>query len=515
MTISSYQVLARKYRPLKFSDLAGQEVLVRTLQNAFSRQRVPHAFLLTGTRGIGKTTTARLIARALNCTSHDGKTFEPCGTCPTCLDILNDRHLDVLEMDAASRTGVNDIRDIIETVSYKPTSATYKIYIIDEVHMLSKSAFNALLKTLEEPPAHAKFIFATTEFHKIPDTIVSRCMRFDLKAFDVETLCALVEKVCGQEEFNFEEEAKWMIARAGNGSARDTLSLLERALTLGDGSLSTAIVQDMLGLADGQDLLNLIEFMAQGQPVKALEHFHHMISQGGDGKAILEELSLCFHALTLILAGIATPGVALSSETISGLKVQANSLNLPAVMRLWQVLQKGLSELSTVTHMRAGTEMILMRLCYLALPLENQSLTTQTTSSHATKRAPMAEKVTSFKEMVALCQRKKEPLLKAFLEHDVALVSFDGDAHQVVLTLLPQGDRENITKLRSHLKDWTGQTWGIELHAEAPADVLSIKQQEKKDHQELVDAASQDPVVQKILKSFPGSNVSQVEKAIA
>lgn len=521
MTISSYQVLARKYRPLKFADLVGHDVLLRTLTNAFKQGRVPHAILLTGTRGIGKTTTARLIARALNCGGPDGNglqgTIEPCGVCQHCVDILNDRHLDVLEMDAASRNGIDDIRGLIETVAYKPTSARYKVYIIDEVHMLSKSAFNALLKTLEEPPAHVKFIFATTEFHKIPDTIVSRCMRFDLKAFDLETLGALVDRVCAQEGFEVEAGAKWMIAKAGNGSARDTLSLLERALTLGEGKLSLNVVQDMLGMADGQGLLSLIEHLAKADASKAMTQFTALIEGGADAQGILNEIALCLHELTLMKSGINQKNSLLSEKILEGLATLAPLVHLASVMRLWQVVQKGLHEISLLSLPRQGAEMVLMRLCYLGMPLEQVVYTAPQAqqSQDFVAQAPPAPKVSlskvdSFDQLIALCTNKKEPLLKAFLEHDVALVSFDSEASQMVLKLLPQGDKETLTRLRTQLNTWTGATWGIEL-CDAGVEVLSLKQQEKKAQKELVDAAGQDPVVQKILTSFPGSQIAQVD----
>ena len=268
-----YVVLARKYRPQNFDDLVGQEALVQTLTNAIKNNRLHHAYILTGIRGVGKTTTARIIAKALNCTGKDGRggpTVHPCGFCENCRAITEGRHIDVMELDAASRTGVDDMREILDGVRYKPTNARYKIYIIDEVHMLSKSAFNALLKTLEEPPSHVKFIFATTEIRKVPVTILSRCQRFDLQRISIEDLTGLFKKILANEQINAEEEALQMIAKAADGSARDGESLLDQAISLGGGEVKTEVVKNMIGLADRNQTFELFEKLNAGEVAEVI-----------------------------------------------------------------------------------------------------------------------------------------------------------------------------------------------------------------------------------------------------
>jgi len=370
-----YQVLARKYRPTKLSELQGQELLATVLKKGIENGRLGHAFILTGIRGTGKTTTARIMARALNCTGPDGQggpTPEPCGACPSCEAIANDRHMDVIEIDAASRTSVEDIREIIEAARYKAVSARYKIYIIDEVHMLSKSAFNALLKTLEEPPAHVKFIFATTEIHKVPQTILSRCLRFDLRRIEIETLKNHFANICSQENVTFDDDALFLIARAAEGSARDGLSLLDQAITRatsGDASahLKTQDVQDMLGLMDFAPLYDLFEKIAQGEVKEAIPHLRQMIHQGAEAQALLKDIMSIVHNLTLLKAN---PDIDLLNvpfeEEKARLKSIAENLNLPALTRLWQALLKGYQELLVSPNPVQALEMVMIRLSYLA-----------------------------------------------------------------------------------------------------------------------------------------------------
>ena len=294
-------MLARKYRPQTLDDLKGQDALVRTLRNALASGRLAHAFVLTGVRGVGKTTTARIIAKGLNCIGPDGTggpTVTPCGVCDACRSITEDRHVDVMEMDAASRTGVDDIREIIEGVRYKPVSARYKVYIIDEVHMLSRNAFNALLKTLEEPPEHVKFIFATTEIRKVPVTVLSRCQRFDLRRFDISELMTLFGTICGKEGVAADEEALALISRAADGSARDGLSILDQAMALADGKITASQVQDMLGLADRALVFDLFESMMGGKIAEALEIVRSTYASGADPVVVLQDLLDLTHLIT-------------------------------------------------------------------------------------------------------------------------------------------------------------------------------------------------------------------------
>jgi DNA polymerase-3 subunit gamma/tau len=365
-----YRVLARKYRPRDFSQLVGQDALVRTLTNAIRSGRLAHAFMLTGVRGVGKTTTARIIARALNCIGADGTggpTITPCGMCEHCRSITADRHVDVMEMDAASHTSVDDIREIIDDVRYGPVSARFKVYIIDEVHMLSKNAFNALLKTLEEPPEHVKFIFATTEIRKVPVTVLSRCQRFDLRRIDSPTLVRHFTSVAEQEGVTLEPDAVAMIARAADGSARDGLSLLDQAIALGGDTVTVQQVRDMLGLADRARVVDLFEAAMTGQPKDALDILADLHRSGADPVVVLTDLLDFTHFLTRFKVvpetarDPATPEV----ERVRGGEL-AGRLAMPTLTRAWQILLKGLGEVQSAPVPFDAAEMVIVRLAYSA-----------------------------------------------------------------------------------------------------------------------------------------------------
>ncbi len=370
-----YRVLARKYRPQTFADLIGQEVLVRTLTNAFASGRIAHAFILTGIRGIGKTTTARIIARGLNCIGPDGQgeaTTTPCGVCPNCIAIAEDRHVDVIEMDAASNTGVDNMRDLIDSVQYAPVSARYKVYIIDEVHMLSKSAFNAILKTLEEPPPHVKFIFATTEIRKIPVTIISRCQKFDLKRVEMDELAQHLINVATKESIALPEDCATLIAAAAEGSVRDSLSLLDQAIAMhtdaaGNVSINAESVRDMLGLADKTQTFRLIGKIFSGQAEEALADAQRLHQQGADPAMLLSDLLDITHYLTRIVVAPALANnlnYSPAEQTLA--KEMAANLSIPALTRAWQILTKGADEMRHAAHASATLEMILVRLGYAA-----------------------------------------------------------------------------------------------------------------------------------------------------
>ena len=368
MSNSAYRVLARKYRPANFDDLIGHEAMVRTLSNALEQGRLAHAFVLTGTRGIGKTTTARIMARGLNCIGPDGTggpTVHPCGECQNCVAIAEDRHQDVLEMDAASRTGVDDIRELIDGVRYLPVSGRYKIYIIDEVHMLSKNAFNALLKTLEEPPEHVKFIFATTEIRKIPVTVLSRCQRFDLKRVDAETLAAYFGTIAEKEQAGIEPDALALIARAAEGSVRDGLSLLDQAIAHGDGTVTADQVRDMLGLADRSRMLDLLETLFKGEIAEALGILRGQYNSGADPVVVIQDLLELTHWLTTLkVTPEAANNVAMAGGEVERGQDMAASLGMPSLARAWQMLLKGLDEVRNAPMALAAAEMILVRLAY-------------------------------------------------------------------------------------------------------------------------------------------------------
>jgi DNA polymerase-3 subunit gamma/tau len=369
-----YLVLARKYRPANFAGLVGQEAMVRTLTNAIVSGRLAHAFILTGVRGVGKTTTARIIARALNCVGPDGKggpTAEPCGVCEHCRAIAEDRHVDVIEMDAASRTGVDDVRELIEVMRYRPVSARYKIYIIDEVHMLSKQAFNALLKTLEEPPEHVKFIFATTEIRRVPVTVLSRCQRFDLRRVEFDVLSAHLADIARRENVAIAPAAIALIARAADGSVRDGLSLLDTAiahgLPSGGGDVAEDTVREMLGLADRSRVVDLFERLVKGEIAPALALLQDMYASGADPAAVLQDLLDHCHLITrLKVVGETALGPELTAAERTRGREMAEKLAVASLARIWQMLLKGLGEVNASPAPLAAAEMALVRLAYAA-----------------------------------------------------------------------------------------------------------------------------------------------------
>ncbi|MCB2110306.1 MAG: DNA polymerase III subunit gamma/tau, partial [Rhodobacteraceae bacterium] len=378
-TGTGYQVLARKYRPETFADLVGQDAMVRTLKNAFAADRIAQAFIMTGIRGTGKTTTARIIAKGMNCIGPDGTggaTTDPCGTCEHCLAIMEGRHVDVMEMDAASRTGVGDIREIIESVHYRAASARYKIYIIDEVHMLSTSAFNALLKTLEEPPAHVKFIFATTEIRKVPVTVLSRCQRFDLRRIEPEVMIALLRKIAGAEKAEISDEALALITRAAEGSARDATSLLDQAISHGAGATTADQVRAMLGLADRGRVLDLFDRIVKGDAPGALNELGAQYSDGADPIVVLRDLAEITHWVSVIkITPEAADDPTVPPDERSRGQAMAGALPMRVLTRMWQMLLKALDEVATAPNAMMAAEMAVIRLTHVAdLPDPEQLL---------------------------------------------------------------------------------------------------------------------------------------------
>ena len=551
-----YRVLARTYRPQRFDDLIGQEVLVRTLTNAFSSGRIAHAFLLTGIRGIGKTTTARIIARGLNCIGADGTggpTTDPCGVCPNCTMILNDRHVDVIEMDAASRTGVDDIRELIDTVHYAPTSARYKIYIIDEVHMLSKNAFNALLKTLEEPPARVKFIFATTELRKIPITIVSRCQRFDLRRLDVGTLAEHLRTICAKESVEADAESLQLIATAAEGSVRDSLSLLDQAIALASDASGKAVIQAdatraMLGMTDKTQSFLIMDALLSGKPKEAVEALRELYVRGGDPIAIMQDLLGLTHYLTRIkLAAGLADNVQFSNVEQAQAKAMAASVDISVLARFWQMLLKGLHETRTAPYPIAAAEMILVRIAHsstlpspdeLIRKLEKQGSAPSTSTVTAMPaRAPVPAPVMQrgnlalaapaaapvaavaaepavqlapipqqFEEMVALFGSRNEPMLYSHLYNDLQPVSFE--AGLVVLHPVRHLQADVAARIGRKLQEWTGQSWRIQF-GESVGN-LTLREQAARQKEQAMAYIKAHPAVHHITALFPGAEIVDV-----
>ena len=515
-----YRVLARKYRPATFGDLIGQEAMVRTLTNAIASGRIAHAFLLTGIRGIGKTTTARIIARALNC--EKGPTASPCGDCEHCRMIAEDRHVDVLEMDAASHTGVDDIRSLIDTVRYLPASGRYKIYIIDEVHMLSGSAFNALLKTLEEPPPHVKFIFATTESRKIPVTVLSRCQRFDLKRIGAEMLAEHLGKVAAKENISVEPEALKLIALVAEGSVRDALSLLDQAgahAAKGE-AVTAAAIRQMIGSADNTATFSMLDLLLKGDTASALRQAGERYASGSDPLWMVQDAMEAVHLITRIkVSPAALADVSLSPHDREAAKTFADALSMPVLARLWQMLMKGIGEVRLSPVPMAALEMLLVRIAYAAeLPTPAEVIRTAPESDGAGKpaakpnlalvsaAAPKAQ-AGSFAEAVALFEKYREPLLYSRLKQEARLVAFTPG--RIDLRMPTRQPRDFTARLSECLTQWTGQAWQVTLSEQEGEPSLADQEAALKEKQ--VQQAAAHPLVASALEQFPGAKLVGVK----
>ena len=542
-----YRVLARKYRPTDFTGLIGQEALVRTLSNAFATGRIAHAFMLTGVRGVGKTTTARIIARALNCVGPDGKqtepTIQPCGVCEACVSISESRNVDVQEMDAASRTGIDDIREIIEGVRYAPVAARYKVYIIDEVHMLSKQAFNGLLKTLEEPPPHVKFVFATTEIRKVPVTVLSRCQRFDLRRIDSAELAAYLATLAEKEKVDIEEGALALIARAAEGSARDSLSLLDQAIAHGESKTITAdTVRQMLGLADRGRVLDIFEKLMGGKISEGLTDLQGLYDAGADPLAVMQDLLETTHFLTRVKVAPAAQGFfdGGSGEAKRAAELAAK-LSVASLTRAWQILLKGLFEVRDATRPISACEMVLIRLAYAAeLPptdklvkdlLEGGTVPAPRASgaSASPSRGPVASgpsgsamrapspqpegaptaSIRTLEDVVALCEPRSE--LRVNLEHNVHLVHLEPG--RIEIRPNARAPRTLANDLQTKLRAATGERWTVSIASQGGAPTLAEQKQSAKTAR--FEAVAQEPMVRAVLDRFPGAEIVAVRDKLS
>ena len=530
----AYTVLARKYRPRTFEDLIGQEAMVRTLTNAFASNRIAHAFMLTGVRGVGKTTTARLLARALD---YDSDTVhQPSVDLKVmgrhCQAIIDGRHIDVLELDAASRTGVDAMRELLESVRYAPVEARYKVYVIDEVHMLSTGAFNALLKTLEEPPPHAKFIFATTEIRKVPVTILSRCQRFDLRRVEPETLIPHLEKICGLEGVRIDADALALIARAAEGSVRDSLSLLDQALVQGQSgeTVGAESVRDMLGLADRSATLSLFENIISGQISEALLAFRTLYGFGADPSQIMGDLLEYCHATSVakVLGADATrlPKAQAMRVTALGTQLSAGTLS-----RLWTLMLKAFEELRRAPDACAAFEMALVRMCYTSdLPgpelllkrlqsgepllqgtgqMSGAPQGTQMRGATMLKAAPQPAAMPNpqtFDEVLQLIEKKRDISMRVDVERYVRLVSFMPGA--ITFEPAPNAPIDLVRKLSLKLKEWTGQRWLIATQGGGGAE--TIYERDQREVASMRDRITSSPFVKSLLETFPGAEITSI-----
>lgn len=529
---NQYVVLARKYRPQKFEDLLGQDALVKTLTNAIQNNRLHHAYILTGIRGVGKTTTARLIARALNCTGPDGKggpTIHPCGECDNCKAIAAGRHMDVLELDAASHTGVDDVRELLDSARYAPTNARYKVYIIDEVHMLSKGAFNALLKTLEEPPAHVKFIFATTEIRKVPVTILSRCQRFDLQRLTVETLKELFAKILKNENIPAEDEALEIIARAADGSARDGLSLLDQAIVLSNGDIKTEVVKKMLGLADRGQTLALFEKLVNGDMETVLKNVSEQYTNGATPMIILQDLINITHDMAKVKimptlldqAGIGE----IEKQTLINL---SKVCSFAVLSKIWQMLIKGIGELNLAPSAVEALEMILLRVAYsatLPTPAEilnevkkNSDNIVNLAGQHGTVECEKKNNIdaadsnknyidfNTVEDLLKYLETSKKALIEYAVKNDICIREFSNG--HMAINISPNVHQDFIMNFHKVLLDATGKKWEIEIVKGDLGETIADKEKS------VVEAKKKNvaeyPLVKKILEEFKGAKIETV-----
>ncbi len=532
---AAYQVLARKYRPRTFEDLIGQEAMVRTLTNAFATGRIAHAFMLTGVRGVGKTTTARLLARALN---NETETIDRPSLTLTAhgrhdAAIMAGQHMDVMEMDAASHTGVNDIRDILESVRYAPVEARYKVYVLDEVHMLSTQAFNALLKTLEEPPPHAKFIFATTEIRKVPVTILSRCQRFDLRRVEPEILVDHLGRIAEREGMKIEQDALALIARAAEGSVRDGLSLLDQALVQAERgqTVKTETVRDMLGLADRSQTIALFESVMAGRTPEALESFRTLYGFGADPMQVTNDLLEHCHAAS-VAKMLGPNATRLPNDQAQKLAALGAAIPAATLSRTWQMLLKALDEVRRAPNPADAVEMAIVRLAYAAdLPGPEEALKRLQsgeplgggsaprgggsgggggTSAQLAARPVMAPALPdpqTFEQVVALIGEKREVGLQMDVERFVKPVSFKPGA--IVYESVEGAPVELARRLAGRLKEWTGRTWLIAANGQGGGDTLIERQRkERAAERQKIEA---DPFIKAVLLAFPGAQLGEIK----
>ncbi len=534
-----YVVLARKYRPQTFDDLIGQDIMVRTLRNAFEMDRIAQAYMLTGVRGVGKTTTARILARALNYARPDAPDKPSLDIAVPgihCKAIMESRHVDVLEMDAASNTGIDDIREIIEAVRYKPASARYRVFIVDEVHMLSKAAFNGLLKTLEEPPPHVKFIFATTEIRKVPVTILSRCQRFDLRRVDAEALMAHFTGILEKEGQTADAGALALIARAAEGSVRDGLSLLDQALTLGEGHLTSASVLEMLGLAGRGAVFGLLQNIFDGDATAALGALNALHDKGGDPLMILTDIADAVHVLSRLKAvpGVYPADFSAEDKVLAG--GLAGTIAVPRLAIAWQMLLKGLDEAARAPRPFAAAEMVLIRMCYAAeLPSpadiigeagakpamrlakkENHAATAAppaaASPSHAMREAPaLAEKPQkprfgSFEDVADHAGQMRDIKLKIALEEHVSLVKFGPGF--IELHLLDGAPPNLAQDLSRKMQNWTAERWIVSLSEKRGQEPLGQRRREQAS--QAVEEIRKHPVVKSVMHHFPDAEIEGV-----
>ena len=522
-----YQVLARRYRPKNFDNLIGQTSTVRILSNAFKLNRIAHAFLFTGVRGVGKTTAARIVARGLNCLNTDKPTIAPCGKCSSCSAAANDRHVDIIEIDAASHTGVDDMRELTEGVRYKPSVGRFRIYIIDEVHMLSNQAFNALLKTLEEPPVHAKFIFCTTEIRKIPITVLSRCQKFDLRRVSNTEIINHLKMICESEKVLIDSESLNLLARSSEGSVRDSLSLLDQAISIGKNDIKAEDVKVMLGLSDKSKVWDLFDSLMEGDPLKVIKNYEDLLNDGSDPLLLIEELMSICHNVT---RAIAVPSLDMS-QSMSEFEVvratnSAKNLNIPSVNKCWQILIKGQAEIQSTYSIKEATEMILLRIIYAAkIPnltdlieksdlikkkndIADHSRNTKLSENNISNDTSINNNINTFEDLLSFVKKNKDLSLYTILLDQIRVIEYE--PYSIKVNFVKEDYQTFFDKIKKSLQSLTNKNWRIEVidndnESKSILEKNEIKKEDKKNK------IKENIIVKSIFDEFPESEIIEIK----
>ena len=522
-----YQVLARRYRPKNFDNLIGQTSTVRILSNAFKLNRIAHAFLFTGVRGVGKTTAARIVARGLNCLNTDNPTIAPCGKCSSCIAAANDRHVDIIEIDAASHTGVDDMRELTEGVRYKPSVGRFRIYIIDEVHMLSNQAFNALLKTLEEPPEHAKFIFCTTEIRKIPITVLSRCQKFDLRRVSTSEIINHLKMICESENVLIDSESLNLLARSSEGSVRDSLSLLDQAISIGKNDIKAEDVKVMLGLSDKSKVWDLFDSLMEGDPLKAIKNYEDLLNDGSDPFLLIEELMRICHNVT---RAIAVPTLDMSQSMsefeVVRAKNSAKNLNIPSVNKCWQILIKGQVEIQSTYSIKEATEMILLRIIYAAkIPnltdlieksdlikkkndIVDHSINTKLSDNNISNDMSIINNINTFEDLLIFVKKNKDLSLYTTLIDQIRVIEYE--PYSIKVNFVKENYQTFLDKMKKSLQNLTNKNWRIEV-IDDYEEVTSVTEKNEIKKEDKKNKIKENIIVKSIFDEFPESEILEIK----
>ena len=522
-----YQVLARRYRPKNFDNLIGQTSTVRILSNAFKLNRIAHAFLFTGVRGVGKTTAARIVARGLNCLNTDKPTIAPCGKCNSCIAAANDRHVDIIEIDAASHTGVDDMRELTEGVRYKPSVGRFRIYIIDEVHMLSNQAFNALLKTLEEPPEHAKFIFCTTEIRKIPITVLSRCQKFDLRRVSNSEIINHLKMICESENVLIDSESLNLLARSSEGSVRDSLSLLDQAISIGKNDIKAEDVKVMLGLSDKSKVWDLFDSLMEGDPLKVIKNYEDLLNDGSDPFLLIEELMrICHNVTRTIAVPTLDMSQSMSEFEVVRAKNSAKNLNIPSVNKCWQILIKGQVEIQSTYSIKEATEMILLRIIYAAkIPnlkdlieksdlikkkndIVDHSINIKLSDNNISNDMSIINNINTFEDLLIFVKKNKDLSLYTTLIDQIRVIEYE--PYSIKVNFVKENYQTFLDKMKKSLQNLTNKNWRIEV-IDDDKEFTSVTEKNEIKKEDKKNKIKENIIVKSIFDEFPESEILEIK----